>query len=86
MARIAERRHAAERLVERQRHPIVERQLFVVDDHRQRQLGRGDLAAWILHDGARDLDAPLGDHGARGGARPSGIAREQHIQTHGSKA
>ena len=83
MARIAERRHAAERLVERQRHAIVERQLLVVDDHGERQLVRGDVAPRILHDGARDLDPPLGDHGARGGARPAGIAREQHIQTHG---
>ena len=86
MSRIAERRHAAERLVERQRHTIVERQLLVIDDHGEWQCLRGDLAARIFHDGARNLDPPLGDHGARGGARPSSIAREQHIQTHGSEA
>ena len=86
MARIAKRRHAAERLVERQRHPVVQRQLLVVEDDGQRKLGRGDVEAGILHDGARDLDAPLGDHGARDGARPASIAREQDIQTHGCKA
>jgi len=82
VARIAERRHAAERLVQRQRHAIVERQRLVVDGHRQRQLGRGNLSARILDDGTRDLNAPFGDHGARDGARPSRIAREQDIEPH----
>ncbi len=68
MARVAERRHAPERLVERQRDAIVERQLLVIDDYVERQRVRGDLAARILHDDAPDLDASFSDHGARGGA------------------
>jgi hypothetical protein len=82
VAGVAQRGHAADRLVQQDVRGVVQAHGLAVDGDGERQLGGGDLSARLVErrPARRRRHAPGGQRRARGGPRPAHVAREQDVE------